>query len=54
MNAYVIGLRLTCDSPRKALKLTVGAWKPANTNPSDKMYVCMYVGYGCTKSEFHG
>ena len=41
MKAYVIGLRLTCDSPRKALKLTVGAWKPANTNPSDKMYVCM-------------
>ena len=41
MKAYVIGLHLTCDSPRKALKLTVGAWKPANTNPSDKMYVCM-------------
>ena len=41
MNAYVIVLRLTCDSPRIALNLTVGAWKPANTNPSDKMYVCM-------------
>ena len=41
MKAYVIGLRLTRDSPRKALKLTLGAWKPANTNPSDKMYVFM-------------
>ena len=41
MKAYVIGLRLTCDSLRKALKLTVGAWKPANTNSSDKIYVCM-------------
>ena len=41
MNAYVIVLRLTCDSPKIALKLTMGAWKPANTNPSDKMYVCM-------------
>ena len=39
MNAYVIVIRLICDSPRIALKL--GAWKPANTNPSDKMYVCM-------------
>ena len=41
MKAYVIALRLTRDSPRKALKLTVGAWKPANKNPSDNMYVCM-------------
>ena len=39
VNAYVIVLRLICDSPRIALKL--GAWKPANTNPSDKIYVCM-------------
>ena len=41
VNAYVIVLCLTCDSPRIALKLTMGAWKPANTNPSDKIYVCM-------------
>ena len=41
VNAYVIVLRLTYDSPRIALKLTMGAWKPANTNLSDKMYVCM-------------
>ena len=36
-------LRLTCDLPKIAGKLTVGVWKIAKTNPINIMYVCMCV-----------
>ena len=36
-------LRLTCDPPKIAGKLTVGVWKIAKTNPINIMYVCMCV-----------